>query len=172
MSWDGDEVDTKVEGKGQSEKSPHRLAVTRPSWDEYFLNIAEAVAARSHDAETKVGCVIVDAEHRVLATGYNGYPPGYNDELLPNIRPYKYKYMVHAEMNAIASSRADLRGGTLYCTSTPCNDCAKAIVTAGIKRVVCAKAYSMHDGVAAEALDLLRMGGVEVVVGLPVESVG
>jgi len=113
----------------------------RPTWDEYFILIAETVSLRSHDAETKVGAVIVDENHRILSTGYNGFPPGCRDEDLPNTRPDKYPYIIHAEMNAIASSRQDLRNATLYTTYSPCNECAKAIITAGIKRVVYKYAY-------------------------------
>lgn len=115
--------------------------IMRPSWDDYFIMIAQTVSVRSHDAETKVGAVIVDANHRILSTGYNGFPPGCDDQELPNLRPHKYPYMIHAEMNAIASSRADLRNATLYTTHSPCNECAKAIITAGIKRVVFHQAY-------------------------------
>lgn len=117
----------------------------RPSWDEYFLNIAETVSARSHDGETQVGCVIVDDNRRILATGYNGFPPGCDDRELPNLRPDKYPFMVHAEMNAIASSRQDLRGATLYVTYTPCRDCVKALITAGIKNVVYGYEYLNDD---------------------------
>ncbi len=114
---------------------------SRPSWDEYFMLIAKTVSLRSHDAETQVGAIIVDENHRILSTGYNGFPPGCDDTELPNTRPAKYPYMVHAELNAIASSRQDLRNATLYTTYSPCNECAKAIITAGIKRVVYEKAY-------------------------------
>jgi dCMP deaminase len=117
----------------------------RPSWDEYFLGIAAAVSARSHDGETQVGVVIVDESRRILATGYNGFPPGCDDKSLPNLRPDKYPFMVHAEMNAIASSRQDLRNSTLYVTWSPCRDCAKAIITAGVKCVVYGHEYRNED---------------------------
>lgn len=119
----------------------NQVKIVRPSWDEYFLLIAKTVSMRSHDAETHVGAVIVDENHRILSTGYNGFPPGCKDHDLPNIRPYKYPYMIHAEMNAIASSRQDLRNATLYTTHSPCGECAKAIITAGIKHVIYATAY-------------------------------
>lgn len=118
---------------------------SRPDWDTYFLTIAEAVSQRSPDEETQVGCVITDANHRLLASGYNGFPPGFPDEALPATRPEKYPLMVHAEMNAIASSRQDLRGGTLYTTLSPCSDCVKAVITTGISRVVCCRVYQNAD---------------------------
>jgi dCMP deaminase len=137
----------------------NRRPILRPSWDDYFLDIAEAVSRRSHDGETQVGAVIVDPNKRILATGYNGFPPGCNDRELPNLRPDKYPYMVHAEINAIASSRQDLRGATLYCTWSPCRDCAKAVITAGIARVVFRKAYKNDD--FGFVLDLLIRCGIE-----------
>lgn len=138
----------------------NRQHVVRPSWDTYFLDIAEVVARRSHDAETQVGAVIVDENKRILATGYNGFPPGADDTCLPNKRPDKYPFMVHAEINAIASSRQDLRGSTLYITYNPCRDCAKAIITAGIRSVAYRIEYTNDD--KDFILDLLRNCGVKV----------
>jgi dCMP deaminase len=132
----------------------------RPGWDEYFLTIAEVVSRRSHDPETQVGVVVVDTNRRVIATGYNGFPPGSDDSKLPNLRPDKYPFMVHAEMNAIASSRTDLRDSTFYVTYSPCLECAKAIITAGVREVVFRSAYdnSDHEFVA----NLLRDCGVSL----------
>jgi dCMP deaminase len=137
----------------------NRVVVQRPAWDEYFVDIARAVAKRSLDGETQVGVVIVDANRRILATGYNGFPPGCDDSKLPNLRPDKYPFMVHAEINAIASSRQDLRGSTLYCLWSPCRDCAKAIITAGIRRVVFERAYRNED--FRFVMDLLSDCGIE-----------
>jgi len=117
----------------------------RPSWDVYFLNIADQVAKRSHDPDTQVGAVIVDENNRILATGYNGFPPGCDDDNLPTTRPEKYAYMVHAEVNAIASSRQDLRGSSLYLTISPCKECAKVIITAGVKKVFFRDFYLIKD---------------------------
>ena len=128
----------------------------RPTWDQYFINIAEVVATRSHDIETQVGCVLVSPNRRIISAGYNGFPPGFDDENLPNTRPEKYKYMVHAEANAIAFARRSLNDCTLYCTLTPCEDCIKLILTCGIKRFVCKKKYKGWDKVA----DLLRFSKI------------
>jgi dCMP deaminase len=129
---------------------------TRPEWAPYFLGIAKAVAARSHDAETQVGCVIVDQRKRVISTGYNGFPPGFRDDVLPDVRPAKYPYMIHAEVNAIASCKTDLNGATLYCTHSPCADCVKAIITSGIRSVVYATRYPGHEHVSS----MLRMARI------------
>lgn len=135
----------------------------RPDRDTNFLQIARVIADRSHDAETQVGCVIVGTDHRILSTGYNGFPPGFPDDELPNTRPEKYPYMVHAEANAIASAyHRDLRGATMYTTHTPCGDCVKLILTAGIKRLVCAGIYANSDW--TQNLRLLEMGNVEVAI--------
>jgi dCMP deaminase len=138
----------------------NRRRVKRPGWDDYFLGIADAVSARSHDGETHVGVVVVDETRRILATGYNGFPPGCDDTALPNLRPDKYPFMVHAEMNAIASSRQDLRNSTLYVTWSPCRDCAKAIITAGVKTVVYRQEYRNED--FEFVIHFLKSCGVEV----------
>lgn len=124
------------------------------------MNIAEVVSTRSHDSETQVGCVIVDSNKRIISTGYNGFPPGCKDSELPTTRPEKYKYMIHAEINAIATCRVDLNGASLYTTTSPCSDCVKAIITSGIKKVIFKKAY--RDSVFS--IELLINCGVEVVV--------
>lgn len=132
--------------------------MTRPTWDEYFASIAVAVSARSIDPQTKVGAVIVGPDKRIRSCGYNGFPPGFPDGQLPLTRPAKYPYMVHAEANAIATASSSLRDCTLYCTHSPCVECAKLIVTAGITRVVSAEDYIRGDvDVAAE---ILWLGGV------------
>ncbi|APJ05204.1 hypothetical protein AXG55_13725 [Silvanigrella aquatica] len=134
--------------------------IERPPWDKYFIGIAEAVAKRSHDGETQVGVVIIDENKRILATGYNGFPPGCDDTTLPNLRPDKYPFMVHAEINAIAASRQDLRNSALYCTYSPCRDCAKAIITAGVKKVVFKTAYKNED--YEFVINFMRSCGIDV----------
>lgn len=138
----------------------NRREIQRPHWDSYFLDIAEAVSRRSHDPETQVGVVIVDESRRILATGYNGFPPGCDDTQLPNLRPDKYPFMVHAETNAIASSRQDLRNSTLYVTWSPCRDCAKTIITAGVRTVVYRRAYRNED--YDFVMNFLKTCGLEV----------
>lgn len=107
---------------------------TRPSWDNYFIKVATVVAERSQDNDTQVGCVLVDQNHRIIATGYNGHPQGVDG--LPSTRPEKYFYTIHAEINAIAHATRDLKNTTCYCTHFPCADCTKALLAAGITRVV------------------------------------
>jgi dCMP deaminase len=123
----------------------NRKPIIRPSWDQYFLNIAEVIATRSYDAETQVGSVIVDENNRIISSGYNSFPPNSSDADLPNLRPDKYPFFIHAEISSIASCKHDLRGATLYVTHSPCRECIKAIITAGIKRVVCRHKYDNDD---------------------------
>lgn len=113
-------------------------------WDTFFMNVAKDTSKRSKDPRTQVGACIVSPEYRILSVGYNGTPHGFNDEEFPwksNENPLdsKYGYVVHAELNAILNYRgsaSDLEDSTCYVTLFPCNECAKAIVQAGIKEVV------------------------------------
>ncbi len=108
----------------------------RPSWDEYFLAIAEQVSLRSPDPNTRHGCVIVDQGKRVLSTGYNGPVSGLPNDLVPLVRPDKYDWFIHAEDNAVAFARCDLRGSTAYVTGTPCAPCFRRLLQVGIRRIV------------------------------------
>jgi len=112
------------------------------SWDEYFMGVALLSAMRSKDPHTQVGACIVNADKIIVGIGYNGAPRGWEDEKFPWKKggPYleeKYPFVIHAELNAILnSSNRDLRGCTMYNTFFPCNECAKAIVQSGIKKIV------------------------------------
>ncbi len=111
------------------------------SWDEYFMGLAHLSALRSKDPSTQVGACIVSNEKKVVGIGYNGFPKGCEDDAYPwgkdgSFLESKYPYVVHAEVNAILNSHADLRGCTLYVSLFPCNECAKALIQAGIQKVV------------------------------------
>ena len=112
------------------------------SWDEYFMGVAMLSAMRSKDPNTQVGACIVNKEKRIVGVGYNGFPTGCSDDDLPWEREgewvsTKYPYVCHAELNAILNSiGGDLKGCTLYVALFPCNECAKAIIQAGIKHIV------------------------------------
>ena len=112
------------------------------SWEEYFMGVALLAAERSKDPNTQVGACIVDDQNRILATGYNGFPQGCSDDEFPWNRDEaagetKYQFVVHAELNAILNARGkSLAGSVLYVGLFPCNECAKAIIQAGIKEVV------------------------------------
>ena len=110
------------------------------NWDEYFMGVALLAAQRSKDPNTQVGACIVDDQNRILSTGYNGFPYGCSDDVFPWDREgkdTKYPYVVHAELNAILNTRGkSLAGSRIYVALFPCNECAKAIIQAGIKEVV------------------------------------
>ena len=125
------------------------------SWDEFFMGIAKLSAGRSKDPNTQVGACIVSDDNRILSIGYNGAPNNFNDDLFPWNREgepteTKYMYVCHAEANAINNylgSRKDLRGARIYVDLFPCNECAKAIIQAGIKEVIyLSDKYSGSDG--------------------------
>lgn len=113
------------------------------SWDDYFMASAFLAAKRSKDPASQVGACIVDSEHRIVGTGYNGFPRGCSDDDFPwsktsaNNLENKYMYVVHAEANAILNKNAaDIRGSRLYVALFPCNECAKLIIQSGIKEVI------------------------------------
>lgn len=108
-------------------------------WTSYFFNIALVVASQSKDPSTKVGAVIVDSNKRIIATGYNGFPRGYNDDYrLYQDRSFKYPHICHAEANAIcqaASTGVSLMESSIFITLNPCIECAKLLIQSGIKSV-------------------------------------
>lgn len=112
------------------------------SWDEYFMSVAYLAGMRSKDPNTQVGACIVSSDNKILSMGYNGLPIGCSDDEFPWGREgeelnTKYPYTVHSELNAILNYRGgSLEGAKLYVSLFPCNECAKAIIQAGIKTVV------------------------------------
>ena len=112
------------------------------SWDEYFMGVALLAAERSKDPNTQVGACIVDEQNRILSTGYNGFPHGCSDDEFPwnrdeAVGETKYQFVVHAELNAILNARGkSLSGSKVYVALFPCNECAKAIIQAGISEVI------------------------------------
>ena len=105
------------------------------------MGVAHLSAMRSKDPNTRVGACIVDDNHKIVTVGYNGFPIGLKDSEFPweregGFKETKYAYVVHAELNAILNSPRNLKDCTCYVTLFPCNECAKAIVQSGIKKVV------------------------------------
>lgn len=111
------------------------------NWDEYFVAISVLCSKRSKDDRTKVGACVVNKNHRLLSTGYNGMPNGTKDDEMPwglnpdNYLEHKHFYVCHAELNAILNAKRDLDDCILYSTLFPCNECAKAIIQSGIKEI-------------------------------------
>jgi len=141
----------------------------RPSWDEYFLSLVELVGSRGTCDRGRSGCVIVK-DRRILSTGYVGSPMGIKhcDEIGHEMHTVKHEdgkesrhciRTTHAEQNAIVNAARfgiALEGATLYCQMTPCYVCAKIIINAGIKRVVCVKDY--HAG--ARSKEIFQEAGI------------
>ena len=113
------------------------------SWDEYFMGVAFLSGLRSKDPNTQVGACIVSGDNKILSMGYNGFPKGCSDDEFPWNRESddplnnKYFYSTHSELNAILNYRGgSLEGAKLYVSLFPCNECAKAIIQAGIKPII------------------------------------
>ena len=138
------------------------------TWEEYFMGLAHLSGLRSKDPNTQVGAVIVDENNRVVSIGYNGFPSGVSDDEFPwgregGVLDTKYAFVVHAELNAILNSQRSVRGCTLYVSLFPCNECAKAIIQSGIRRIVYES--DKYDGVDTNIASkrMLRAAGVELV---------
>jgi len=136
--------------------------MSRPSWDEYFLQIATLVSSRSTCLRRKVGAVIVK-DKRILTTGYNGVPRGLahcvevgclREKMgSPSGKNQELCRGLHAEQNAIiqgALHGISIQNGFLYCTEQPCVTCAKMIINAGINKIIYLNSYP--DELARELL--------------------
>jgi len=145
----------------------------RPDWPNYFLKIMDTVATRANCDRGRAAALIVKGK-RIIATGYVGAPAGLTtcDEVGHLIkvaydeRGGQHKHCVrttHAEMNAIAQAArygTPIEGATIYTSMTPCLDCTKLLINAGISRVVCRKRYHAdHDSVR-----ILKEAGVDLLV--------
>lgn len=130
-------METQSEKDGQSTNTNNDAVVQneRPSWDEYFLGLAIAVAQRSHDPRTKHGCIITK-DNRIIGTGYNGFIHGVDDESLPREAPTKYKVMFHAECNSLLNCQIRPEGCTAYITGEPCLSCIQQLWQGGIRKVI------------------------------------
>lgn len=143
----------------------------RPTWDEYFMELANTVAKRATCNRGRSGCVIV-RDKQILVTGYVGSPRGlpHCDEVGHLMKKVEHEdgrisqhcvRTVHAEQNAICQAARlgiSLENSTLYCRMTPCRTCAMLIINCGIKRVVCERKY--HDGLESE--EMFSIAGIEL----------
>ena len=127
-------------------------------WDNLYMNIAREFAKMSYCKRLQVGAVIVK-DRRIISDGYNGTPSGF-DNVCEDCDNKTYPYVLHAEANAItkiAASTYSSEGATIYITASPCIECAKLIIQAGITRVVYGELYRSDEG-----LKLLQKAGVEI----------
>jgi len=127
--------------------------------DQRYLKMAEIWAQNSYCKRRKVGALIVK-DKMIISDGYNGTPAGFENVCEDDENKTK-PYVLHAEANAItkvAKSNNSSDGATLYVTSSPCIECSKLIIQAGIKRVVFTESYRLEDGI-----DLLKRAKIEIV---------
>lgn len=116
-------------------------------YDDMFMEMAYVVSKQSHDPDHKVGAVIVK-DDRIISMGWNGMPAGMDNKCKHDTGATR-KEVIHAEANAIAylaRSTTSSEGATIYCTLSPCIECAKLILQAGIERVVFAESYKDDSG--------------------------
>ena len=145
--------------------------MTRPSWDEYFLELTETVAKRATCDRGRSGCAIAK-DNRILTTGYVGSPPGLDHcddighlmkQVIDDDGETRSHCMrtIHAEQNAICQAARhgiSLAGATLYCKMEPCRVCAMMIISVGIMRVVARRRYHA----AQETREMFKTAGIEL----------
>jgi dCMP deaminase len=110
-------------------------------WDGFFMRLCREIGGKSKDPHTQFGAVLAYPDNGVCSTGFNGFPRGVNEAVPVRWeRPAKYYFAEHAERNAILNAARHghrTEGCTLYVNGLPCADCARAMIQAGIVRVVC-----------------------------------
>lgn len=151
--------------------APQEAPFKRPTWDEYFMEIAQTVAKRASCDRGRSGCVIAK-DKQIIVTGYVGAAAGlpHCDEVGHQMKTVTHEdgrqsqhcmRTAHAEQNAIVQAArigSSIDGATLYCKMTPCAACGRMIINAGIKRVVCEKRY--HAG--SESEEMFQKVGIEL----------
>lgn len=137
----------------------------KPEWTHYFLGLAKVVSQRSHDVQTQHGCVITDKKHRILGVGYNGFARGLDDDNLPNTRPEKYPWMIHAERNALSNCIVRPENATAYVTGQCCCDCIMALWQEGVDTVYMIDDHGtiLFDDKAKNIFDkFVQMSGIKI----------
>lgn len=147
--------------------------MSKPSFDEIYMDLAENLAKRSHCVKAQVGAVLTK-DTRIVSLGYNGPPAGTHNcdidfpkEGCPRDSKGSCSLALHAEQNAIlyaSKNKVSIEGSTLYVTLSPCISCARVIYTMGIKKVFYIHSYADFKGLKSdEGVDFLQKFGVEVV---------
>ena len=146
--------------------------MSRPAFDDIFMELAVNLAKRSHCIKRHVGAVLTK-ETRIISIGYNGPPAGthncdveFPDTGCPRDSKGGCSLAIHAEQNAIlyaVKNKTDIEGSTLYTTLSPCLACARIIYSSGIKKVIFLNSYAQHKGIPRdEGVDFLQKFGVIV----------
>ncbi|MBN8695257.1 MAG: dCMP deaminase family protein [Bacteroidetes bacterium] len=147
--------------------------MSKPSFDDIYMDLAENLAKRSHCVKAQVGAVLTK-DTRIVSLGYNGPPAGTHNcdevwpgEGCPRDSKGSCSLALHAEQNAIlyaAKNNVSIEGSTLYVTLSPCISCARVIYTTGIRKVYYLNSYADFKGLASdEGVDFLKKFGVEVI---------
>ncbi len=147
--------------------------MSRPSFNDIYMELAEKLATRSHCVKAQVGAVLTK-DTRIISLGYNGPPAGtHNCDVewpeagCPRDSKGSCSLALHAEQNAIlyaANNKMEMKGATLYVTLSPCISCARVIYTVGITKVFYKNSYAQYKGIPSdEGVEFLKRFGVEVV---------
>lgn len=148
------------------------IKITKPSFDDIYMDLAVNLSHKSHCVKAKVGAVLTK-DTRIVSLGYNGPPAGthncdeeWPEQGCPRDSKGSCSLALHAEQNAIlyaAKNNVSIEGSTLYVTLSPCISCARIIFTTGIKRVIYLNSYADFKGIPSdEGVDFLRKFGVQV----------
>jgi dCMP deaminase len=140
------------------------MKIFRLSKDEYFLNIAETVAQRGTCARRKVGCVLVDSDNHIVATGYNGVAKNFphcidipcEGASYPSGEGLDKCEAIHAELNAFLQLRSNDHSLSMYTTTTPCLECSKIICNSHVKRIISISQYSQ------DTLSMFAIAGIKL----------
>ncbi len=153
------------------------MDITSEKWMSRMLTLAHEIALWSKDNSTKVGAVITTEDGRPMSWGFNGFPIGISDNVeARHERPMKYKWMAHAEQNAIDLAPGNsLQDGVIFVTFSPCSACARSIIQNGIKKVVVDSRFTAEkmperwQEDMLTAVEMLGEAGVEVIEGNIIE---
>ena len=136
------------------------------SWGEAFIQMCRIIAQRSKDPNTQTGACIVSQKNIIISFGYNGFPRGCNDDVLPwdregEFAKTKYPYVVHAEENAVLNAPCSTEGAKMYCSLFPCNECTKVIIQKGIQEIIYEsdKYHDAKEYIASRKM--LNMAGIK-----------
>ncbi|KAL6055945.1 DCTD deaminase [Balamuthia mandrillaris] len=152
------------------------------SWDDYFMAVAFLSAERSKDPHTQVGACIVNKEKKIVGIGYNGFPWGCSDDVLPWTKQSslpegaspldsKAPYVCHAEMNAILNKNdSKLKGCSIYVALFPCNECAKLIIQSRIREVIYYSDKYHHKWPYQAGRKMLELAGIVIRQFIPAKK--
>lgn len=119
------------------------------------MEIARAVALKSNDPSTQVGCVIVSPKNEVISCGFNNFPINANPEYMTDEKPMRYLLSVHAEMRALIYAKKSIDGCTAYVTHASCENCLKHLIVAGVKEIIYDKLFTNGKFIDSERIEAI-----------------